>query len=134
MADASKLKKRPRNSLGSPPGPDEVATSLNSPEIAPAEIHVEAVLAQPATEQPVPTPVPLPAESATPAATQGNHVVPYVRRDGRSARKTHRIIAFATRVTPEFDNEIRDIADREGIKLVEVLEKALIAYKAQQGY
>lgn len=120
MADASKLKNRsrPRNSLGSPPGPDEVATSLNSPEVAPAEVISEAV----------------PTQSVTPTETQVSNAAPYVRRDGRSARKTHRIIPFATRVTPEFDNEIRDIADREGIKLVEVLEKALTAYKIQQGY
>lgn len=45
MADASKLKNRsrPRNSLGSPLGPDEIATSLNSPEIAPAVTITEAV-------------------------------------------------------------------------------------------
>ena len=37
MADASKLRtKRTRSGLGVPPGPDEVATSLNAPEIAPA--------------------------------------------------------------------------------------------------
>lgn len=120
MADASKLKKRSRNSLGAPPGPDEVATSLNSPEIAPA--------AEVAPEYYGPN------ESALPAAAQGNTALPYVRRDGRSARKTHRIIAFATRVTPEFDNEVRDIAEREGIKLVEVLENALVAYKVQKGY
>lgn len=133
MADASKLKKRPRNSLGNPPGPDEVATSLNSPEIAPAaEVAPESI----AKEQAIPaTSVPSGSnEVASPAASQENAVVPYVRRDGRSARKTHRIIAFATRVTPEFDNEVRDIADREGIKLVEVLENALAAYKTQKGY
>lgn len=133
MADASKLKKRPRNSLGNPPGPDEVATSLNSPEIAPAaEVAPEST----AKEQGIPaTSVPSGSnEVASPAASQENAVVPYVRRDGRSARKTHRIIAFATRVTPEFDNEVRDIADREGIKLVEVLENALAAYKTQKGY
>jgi len=73
-------------------------------------------------------------ELVSPAASQESNAVPYVRRDGRSARKTHRIIAFATRVTPEFDNEVRDIADREGIKLVEVLENALAAYKQQKGY
>ncbi len=37
MADASKLKtKRARGGLGVPPDPDELATSLNAPEIAPA--------------------------------------------------------------------------------------------------
>ncbi|EAR0096000.1 hypothetical protein HX250_002552 [Salmonella enterica] len=129
MADASKLKNRTRKNLGNPPGPEEVATSLNSPEVAPIAVVPDAA------EQTVPVPpassVP---ETTTPATTQVSNSAPYIRRDGRSARKTYRIIPFATRVTPEFDNEIRDIADREGIKLVEVLENALIAYKAQKGY
>ncbi|EBU7462318.1 hypothetical protein ABJX67_003347 [Salmonella enterica] len=129
MADASKLKNRARKNLGSPPGPEEVATSLNSPEVAPVAVVPDAI------EQTVPVPpassVP---ETTTPATTQVSNSAPYIRRDGRSARKTYRIIPFATRVTPEFDNEIRDIAEREGIKLVEVLENALIAYKAQKGY
>lgn len=129
MADASKLKNRTRKNLGNPPGPEEVATSLNSPEVAPVAVVPDAA------EQTVPVPpassVP---ETTTPATTQVSNSAPYIRRDGRSARKTYRIIPFATRVTPEFDNEIRDIAEREGIKLVEVLENALIAYKAQKGY
>lgn len=120
MADASKLKsKRARLGLGVPPGPDEVATSLNAPEIAPAEPQQLSELApdsQP--EQVVDRP--------------GN--LPYTRRDGRTARKTNRTLAFATRITPELDNEIRDIAEREGIRLVEVLENAIAAYKKQQGY
>ncbi|EDA0292484.1 hypothetical protein AB2019_003908 [Salmonella enterica] len=129
MADASKLKNRSRKNLGSPPGPEEVATSLNSPEVAPVAVVAEAA------EQTVPvTPASSVPETTTPAATQVSNSAPYIRRDGRSARKTYRIIPFATRVTPEFDNEIRDIAEREGIKLVEVLENALIAYKAQKGY
>ncbi|ENG8909863.1 hypothetical protein ABVL05_004726 [Salmonella enterica] len=129
MADASKLKNRARKNLGSPPGPEEVATSLNSPEVAPV-----AVVVSEAAEQTVPAPPASVPETTTPATTQVINSAPYIRRDGRSARKTYRIIPFATRVTPEFDNEIRDIADREGIKLVEVLENALIAYKAQKGY
>lgn len=52
------------------------------------------------------------------------------RRDGRSARKTNRTMPFATRVSPEFDNRLRDIADRDGLLLVEVLERALDAYEA----
>lgn len=130
MADASKLKNRTRKNLGNPPGPEEVATSLNSPEVAPA-----AAVVPDAAEQTVPvSPASSVPETTTPATTQVINSAAYTRRDGRSARKTYRIIPFATRVTPEFDNEIRDIAEREGIKLVEVLENALIAYKAQKGY
>jgi hypothetical protein len=58
---------------------------------------------------------------------------PYVRRDGRSMRRSHRTVAFATRVSPEFDVRIRDIAERDGLLLVEVLERALDAYEQQSG-
>lgn len=122
MADASKLKtKRTRGGLGVPPGPDEVATSLNAPEIAPAvaATDVQRQDSSPVHHEPV----------VTQAVTEA-----YTRRDGRSARKTNRTLAFATRVTPAFDQEIRDIAEREGLKLVEVLEKAVEAYKEKQGY
>lgn len=126
MADASKLKNRTRKNLGNPPGPEEIATSLHSPEVAPV-----AAVVPDAAEQTVPVSA---ASSVPETTTPVINSAPYTRRDGRSARKTYRIIPFATRVTPEFDNEIRDIAEREGIKLVEVLENALIAYKVQKGY
>ena len=124
MADASKLKtKRARGGLGVPPGPDEVATSLNAPEIAPAvaatDVQIQQADLSPVHHDPVGT------QTVTEA---------YTRRDGRSARKTNRTLAFATRVRPAFDQEIRDIAEREGLKLVEVLEKAVEAYKEKQGY
>ncbi|HCT5345680.1 TPA: hypothetical protein OT027_005159 [Klebsiella quasipneumoniae] len=124
MADASKLKtKRARGGLGVPPGPDEVATSLNAPEIAPAvaatDVQIQQADLSPVHHDPVGT------QTVTEA---------YTRRDGRSARKTNRTLAFATRVTAAFDQEIRDIAEREGLKLVEVLEKAVEAYKEKQGY
>lgn len=53
------------------------------------------------------------------------------RRDGRSLRKTNRTVPFATRVSADFDNKIRDIAERDGLKLVEVLEQALEAYERE---
>lgn len=111
MADVSKLRSKRPCGLGSPPGPDDVATSLNAPELAPA---VQVTNVKPVVGE--------------------NSDEPYVRRDGRSARKTNRTLAFATRVTPEFDKEVRDIADREDLKLVEVLEKAVEAYKEKMGY
>jgi hypothetical protein len=54
------------------------------------------------------------------------------RRDGRSARRTSRTVQFATRVSPAFDERLRDIADRDGLLLVEVLERALDAYETQK--
>lgn len=56
---------------------------------------------------------------------------PYHRKDGRSARKTNRTVPFATRVSPEFDARLRDIAERDDLKLVELLERALDAYEAR---
>jgi|TARA_R100000935_G_C2839803_1_gene170306 hypothetical protein len=68
----------------------------------------------------------LTAPEVAPAAPQAE---PRPRRDGRSARKTHRTLPFATRVSPDFDGRLRDIAERDGLLLVEVLERALDAYE-----
>jgi hypothetical protein len=60
---------------------------------------------------------------ATPPATS--------RIDARSLRRSGRTLQFATRVSPEFDARIRSLAQREGLLLVEVLERALAAYEKQ---
>jgi hypothetical protein len=52
------------------------------------------------------------------------------RIDGRSLRRTGRTLQLATRVSWEFDDKLRRIAQRDGLKLVEVLERALEAYEA----
>lgn len=52
------------------------------------------------------------------------------RIDGRSLRRSHRTVQFATRVSPAFDVRIRQIAVRDGLMLVEILEQALEAYEA----
>lgn len=54
------------------------------------------------------------------------------RIDGRTMRRSGRTVQFATRVSPEFDERIRQIAMREGMLLVEVLERALDAYEASK--
>ena len=56
----------------------------------------------------------------------------YERLDGRSLRRSNRIVQFATRVTPEFDRRIREIARDERLLIVEVLERALDAYESQR--
>lgn len=102
MADVSRLKQA-RRSLGAPPSIEEASLNLGAPEVAP-----------------LPSPV---------------DVVPAVaprRRDARAMRRTNRTLPFATRVSPEFDNLLRDIAERDGLKLVELLERALDAYEAQR--
>ena len=102
MADLSKLKQA-RRSLGVPPPIEEASPNLSAPEIAPLPSSVE-----------IPTePVPR-------------------RRDARALRRTNRTLPFATRVSPEFDSRLRDIAERDGLKLVELLERALDAYEAQR--
>jgi len=45
-------------------------------------------------------------------------------------RRTGRTVQFATRVSLDFDDRLRHIAQRDGMKLVEVLERALEAYEA----
>ncbi|MFO1432955.1 MAG: hypothetical protein U1F76_23070 [Candidatus Competibacteraceae bacterium] len=56
--------------------------------------------------------------------------MPTERIDGRTLRRSGRTIQFATRVSPEFDARLRQIAQRDGLLLVEVLERALDAYEA----
>ncbi|MEN9187062.1 hypothetical protein WH216_14640 [Xanthomonas perforans] len=116
MADVSKLKGKARAStLGAPPSLDEASNNLTAPEVAPA----------------APTPAPVraaaPSPAPAPAASDG-----YQRRDARAARRTGRTLPFATRVSQEFDQQMRDIAERDGLKLAELLELALAAYEAQQ--
>jgi hypothetical protein len=48
--------------------------------------------------------------------------------DGRYLKRTGRTIQFTTRVTSEYNSIIRQIAQKENHLLVEILEKALVAY------
>lgn len=105
MADVSKLKQKPARRLGPPPAVDEASENLSAPEVAPV--------------------APAPVAVATPQAAAPR------RRDGRSMRRTGRTVTFATRVSQEFDDRIRDIAEEKGLMLVEVLEQALAAYERE---
>jgi hypothetical protein len=95
------VSKLKRNTLGAPPSMEEASTNLHAPEAVPA-VHVSS------------------ASSA---------LIP--RMDGRSARRTNRTLQFATRVRPEWDAELRALAQRDGLLLVEVLERAMELYKNQ---
>ena len=110
MADLSKLKslKQRRSTLGEPPTLEEASPNLKAPEVAPAE----------------PDPVSDASVEQLRRKLDG-------RIDGRSVRRTHRTVQFATRVTPEWDARIRALAMREGVLLVEILERALDCYEAQ---
>jgi|tagenome__1003787_1003787.scaffolds.fasta_scaffold19482859_1 hypothetical protein len=111
MADFSNLKRR--RTLGAPPSPTEASTNLDRPEVLAIE--------PPDSAGETPT---SPSRSSE-QALEG-------RIDGRSMRRTNRIVQFATRVTPEFDQRVRAIAMEEGLLIVEVLEKALNAYEHQR--
>lgn len=111
MADLTKLKRK--GSLGAPPPATEASTNLHAPETAP----------------PIPQHLPLsPIGQVSEPTGEGRRL-----RDGRSARRTGRTVQFATRVSPEFDERLRDIAERDGLLLVEVLERALDAYESGKG-
>ena len=120
MANLSKLKRR--NTLGEPPPFAEASQNLQAPEIAPV----------------VTAPAALPRVEAVPVrelvgAQQDDIPQPrdaQYRIDGRSLRRTGRTLQLATRVSWEFDDKLRRIAQRDGLKLVEVLERALEAYEA----
>ena len=119
MADLSKLKRR--TTLGTPPSPAEASQNLQVPELAAGE---PPAATSPHTAAPLPAPASR-QEEATPPVPQ-----PRRRLDGRSLRKTGRTLQLATRVSWEFDDTLRRIAQRDGLKLVEVLERALEAYEA----
>ena len=93
------VSKLKRKTLGAPPPMEEASTNIHAPEAVPAA-HVAAARSE-----------------------------PLQRMDGRSARRTNRTLQFATRVRPEWDAELRALAQRDGLLLVEVLERALALYK-----
>jgi hypothetical protein len=112
MADLSKLKRR--STLGAPPPPAEASANLDAPEVAP-----------PSPQEPIAPP----STSNLPSLAMGEG---RRSRDGRSARRTGRTIQFATRVTPEFDEHFRAVAERDGLLHVELLERALSAYESRR--
>lgn len=120
MANLAKLKRR--NTLGTPPPFEEASQNLQAPEIVP--VVTAPTVSSRGEAVPVRKPV---------GEQEGNlphpHDTPY-RIDGRSLRRTGRTLQLATRVSWEFDDKLRRIAQRDGLKLVEVLERALEAYEA----
>jgi hypothetical protein len=115
MADLSKLRRR--STLGAPPPLDEASTNLTAPEVAPA-----------APSEPIPVDE-SPLRKA-PRRAETERKSDRRRIDGRSLRRTGRTLQFATRITEEFDELLHRIAQRDGLKLVEVLENGVAAYEA----
>ncbi len=119
MADASKLKGLRRSGLGVPPSADEARTDLAPPPVSDAQPTPQ--IGQPASG--VATVV---QTSPSMLSERGG------RLDGRTMRRSGRTVQFATRVSPEFDGRVRQIALRDGMLLVEVLERALDAYESKR--
>jgi len=150
MADLSKLKAR-RNPLGAPPPPGEASGNLAAPELAPSIMTSVAngsngSRGAPETVgssgAPADSPIaPLASAVAGTVADLPNERESPRQRvalkptgkgrlyDARSARRTNRTVQFATRVSPEFDDRLRRVAKRDGLLLVEVMERALDAYE-----
>jgi hypothetical protein len=118
MANLSKLKRR--NTLGAPPPLEEASQNLKAPEIAPV-VAPEATPARAALT---------PLRKRETVGGQQTTIHGQGRLDGRSLRKSGRTLQLATRVSWEFDDQLRHIAQRDGLKLVEVLERGLDAYEA----
>ncbi len=125
MADLSKLKRR--TTLGAPPPPEEASRNLKAPEIAPV---TAAVAVQTASGSDGPVIAPGRPGKGGRVKTPGHQ--PPARIDGRSLRKSGRTVQFANRVSWEFDERLRHIAQRDGLLLVEVLEMSLDAYEARK--
>lgn len=106
MADLSGLKSRSK--LGAPPSPEEASQNITAPEVAPAPL----------------------SKPSTTAVDEPDEVKP--RRDMRSARRTNRTLPFSTKVSPEFDRRVREVAFRDSLMLCELLEKALAAYEQER--
>ncbi len=128
MADASRLKGMRRQRLGPPPPPEEARTDL----VLPPEPAGSAAQPVSAARADAPALEDQTAPSARSEARQGPAAeLPQTGRiDGRTLRRSGRTVQFATRVSPEFDERVRRIAMRDGLLLVEVLERALDAYES----
>jgi hypothetical protein len=92
-----------KRGLGTPPAPDEARTDL-------------------AAE---------PAAAGEPTHRTVAGAGPMQRIDARSLRRSGRTVHFATKVTPEFDNRVRQIAAETGKMLTEILEEALKAWERE---
>jgi hypothetical protein len=140
-AELAKLKQQ-RKKFGAPASPEDAAHNLSSPEVAPigiadAQPAAYAVVEAPAAQEAIGTPA-----TAAPAAKRKSAVKsPAALKPQPSApmiietspisvrlRRSRRIIPLSTRVTPEFDQLLRETAAREGVQFIDILERALQAY------
>jgi hypothetical protein len=64
-----------------------------------------------------------------PAEASKNLVEPEVFTTSRVDRRSKRIVPLAIKITPELDAKIRDICARDGLLLVELIEKSVACYE-----
>ena len=105
----TKIAKRsaPRRSLGEPPPPSAARGNLAEPEVAAAAAG---------------------ATDAPPGASRDEE-----RVDGRTLRRTGRTEQFATRVHPQFRDELVEVARVTGKRYNEILEESLALYRERLG-
>lgn len=113
MADLSKIKRR--TTLGPPPPFEEASQNLQAPEIAPVMPS--------SSKTPRRSHVPLPNTVGTPPSDDTAYPKRVGRVDGRSLRRTGRTLQLATRVSWEFDEKLRRIAQRDGLKLGQIKQR-----------
>ena len=130
--DATRLRRGVRK-LGEPPTDSHPElsepTTVHTPSsgAAPTAVPASIVMAVgPRTETAPPAAVPPPSQSTAPAPMGIIGAGRYV--DGRSRRRTGRIEQINVKVSSQFNAELRELADRENILIVEALERALNAY------
>ena len=90
-----------KRGLGTPPARDEARTDL------------------------VPQPAPAAERARRPVADTTQRI------DARTLRRSGRTVHFATKVTPDFDYRVRQIAADTGKMLTEILEEALEAWERE---
>ena len=140
--DASKLRRGLRR-LGEPPTDSNPELSEHAaPSTAPANADEplsgpsvgSATLPQSsprdsATLMPQPTETPPQPDRIQPLPTAPVSALVGVRYpDGRSRRRTGRIEQINVKVSAQFNSDLRGLADRQGLLIVEVLERALDVY------
>jgi hypothetical protein len=98
-----------------PSAPLPQSPPADSPTLVPQRTHAPS---QPEHFQPPP--------AGLAGALSGASGVRYP--DGRSRRRTGRIEQINVKVSAQFNSDLRGLADRQGLLIVEVLERALDAY------
>jgi len=136
--DATKLRRGVRR-LGDPPtdsnpelsertAPANASEPLSGPSVQGSPLpqsppHGSATLIPQFTETPSRSEHAQPLPAGPASALSGARYP-----DGRSRRRTGRIEQINVKVSAQFNSDLRGLADRQGLLIVEVLERALDAY------